>query len=448
MKQLIFLVIFIPFMVNAQIDKGIKFSEGLTWQQVLSKAKSENKYIFVDCYATWCGPCKYMDKEVYTKRVVGDLLNEKFISVKVQMDTSKQDNELIKRFYQEAADINLQYKITAFPSYLFFSPEGKIVHRYLGAMPDTLFLQLASNALTPNKQYYTLLDRYKLGERDSTHMLYLSNITKKIGNMALANTIARDYFDLYLNKLSRTNMCTRRNIEFLTSFSQLLCSKDKAFELFYLDGDTVDRIMDSKGFSEYIVEMTIVREEINPRLWPEEVPIAGTPDWQKLMDVITRKFNRYYAENALLNAQLRWYTEKKAWPEVAKYNILKIEKNGLDTIGMGKFFTNNMIWNVMFLHSNDMVVLRKGVNWMEIIVKATPNDGPNIDTYANLLYKIGRTKEALYWEERALKIAKNNKKLAESKKDSIVIAAFKNEIEIYERTIGKMRKNEPTWTVN
>ena len=44
--------------------KGIHFVNGLSWQEVLQKAKAENKYIFVDCYATWCGPCKAMDKEV------------------------------------------------------------------------------------------------------------------------------------------------------------------------------------------------------------------------------------------------------------------------------------------------------------------------------------------------------------------------------------------------
>ncbi len=66
--------------------QGIKFEENLSWQQLLDKAKVTNKYIFVDCYATWCGPCKMMDKDVYTSGKVGYLFNEHFISVKVQMD--------------------------------------------------------------------------------------------------------------------------------------------------------------------------------------------------------------------------------------------------------------------------------------------------------------------------------------------------------------------------
>ncbi|MBO9572315.1 MAG: hypothetical protein J7497_08925, partial [Chitinophagaceae bacterium] len=35
-------------------DSGINFEVRLTWQQIKDKAKAENKFIFVDCYATWC----------------------------------------------------------------------------------------------------------------------------------------------------------------------------------------------------------------------------------------------------------------------------------------------------------------------------------------------------------------------------------------------------------
>ena len=51
-------------MQPSQQYKGIHFEQGLSWKDILAKAKAEHKYIFVDCYATWCGPCKYMDKNV------------------------------------------------------------------------------------------------------------------------------------------------------------------------------------------------------------------------------------------------------------------------------------------------------------------------------------------------------------------------------------------------
>ena len=62
----------------------ISFVEG-TWEEVLEKAKEENKIIFVDVYATWCGPCKMMAKEVFTQQEVADFHNATFINAKFDL---------------------------------------------------------------------------------------------------------------------------------------------------------------------------------------------------------------------------------------------------------------------------------------------------------------------------------------------------------------------------
>ncbi len=59
---------------NAPIKEGkegIQFFKG-TWQEALAKAKKTNKLLFVDAFATWCGPCKMMDKKVFVKKEVGE----------------------------------------------------------------------------------------------------------------------------------------------------------------------------------------------------------------------------------------------------------------------------------------------------------------------------------------------------------------------------------------
>src|SRR5882724_5032774 len=159
MRFLLFLSIVTPFCVNAQTEMsgGIHFEQGLSWIQLKHKAKAEHKFIFVDCYATWCSPCKVMDNKVYSNDTVGAYMNDKFISVKVQLDTSKKDDFEVQSWYTDAHDLKAMYKVSALPTYLFFSPDGNAVHRETAYKPVREFIKIASDAITPQRQFYTLL---------------------------------------------------------------------------------------------------------------------------------------------------------------------------------------------------------------------------------------------------------------------------------------------------
>jgi thiol:disulfide interchange protein len=130
MKSLLGFLFLMPLLVQAQkMDSpgsqdtntiNVEWSNNLTWKNIKAKAKKENKYIFIDCYATWCVPCKKMDKHVYSNDSASSFLNSNFISVKVQMDTSQHDNEEIRKWYSDASSINKEYNISAYPTFLSF----------------------------------------------------------------------------------------------------------------------------------------------------------------------------------------------------------------------------------------------------------------------------------------------------------------------------------------
>src|SRR5260221_4585806 len=79
--------------------EGIHFEQGLTWNEIRAKANAENKFIFMDCYTTWCGPCKFMDVQIFPQEEVGRYFNSHFISVRVQMDRTDKDKDSIRRWY-------------------------------------------------------------------------------------------------------------------------------------------------------------------------------------------------------------------------------------------------------------------------------------------------------------------------------------------------------------
>lgn len=64
--------------VNFKADKaeGIQFHRG-GWKDALQAAKKENRLIFLDIYATWCGPCKKLKKKYFFKQGSRGVLQRK-----------------------------------------------------------------------------------------------------------------------------------------------------------------------------------------------------------------------------------------------------------------------------------------------------------------------------------------------------------------------------------
>ena len=99
---------------------GIQFTEA-SWREVLRKAKAEKKVIFLDAYASWCGPCKMLQKQVFTKKAVGDFYNGKFINVKMDMEKG------------EGPALSQVYPLEAYPTLLFIDSNGKVLKKFIGA---------------------------------------------------------------------------------------------------------------------------------------------------------------------------------------------------------------------------------------------------------------------------------------------------------------------------
>jgi len=102
--------------VDFKADKaeGIHFQRG-DWNQALSLARKENKLIFLDIYATWCGPCKKLKSHSFSNNRVGSFFNTHFINV--SMDGEK----------GEGAMLSAQYNLNSYPSLYFIDGTGKVV---------------------------------------------------------------------------------------------------------------------------------------------------------------------------------------------------------------------------------------------------------------------------------------------------------------------------------
>lgn len=432
MKRLFCAVLFCPLFVAAQ-EHGIVFLQNASWQKVLQKAKVENMYIFVDCYASWCGPCKWMDKNVYTNDTVGRAMNGQFLSVQIQMDTTQHDNGEIKNLYSTAHHFGEQYQINVYPSFLFFSPDGRIVHEDVGAMYVKDFIKMTKAAMDPQEQYYTLLTHYQRGDENYSVMPYLAKMARKLRQNQLETAIAQAYTQQYLERLPSDQLWTKDNLKFIGSFSEIIHSDDKVFKQYFQDRKRIDSIMDRPGYSDELINSVIYKGEI-VSTFDIAIKAKSEPNWYRIGRIIEKKYNKDYAERGVLKGRMDFYHVTKQWGKYITYFIRWQEGNSMQAIqrdsgGLGTvIFLNNCAWEV-FQYSKKERELDTAISWVDLAISMNSGHyySSLMDTKANLLYKLGKKNEALKLEEQSYRLANNNKDI--------------------QGNLEKMKNGLPTWTL-
>jgi thioredoxin-related protein len=409
----------VSFLLTAQGEETapkpielIHFQENMTWKQVQELAKRERKYIFLDCFATWCGPCKAMDQKTYPEEKVAEFMNKAFISVKVQCDSSKNDGDAVKNWYTDAHQITTEFGINAFPSLLFFSPDGELVHKGLGFRDPDRFIALAKDAMDTSKQYYTLLRKYKEAKLDEASMSTLLGMARSLGDISTVAPVAKAYLHGYYDRLPDSVIFEKSTLDQINRYYvDYLSSKNRIFTYIIRQTQKVDSVIEKIGFAYDIAKQVIYRDEIAGTISTAKSR-GVSPDWEAISRTISANFGKEYADRLIPKAKLDWYSFKKEWEEYCAVAIERIEKGGFVNNTEDKnnlVLLNNFAYEI-FKRSNDKLKLEKALDWSKLVVAAAKDNvkypqnlyiGDFMDTEANILYKLGRKKEALSTETLA-----------------------------------------------
>jgi thioredoxin-related protein len=103
-----------------------KKDTSLTWYKYdegLAKAQKEKKHVMVHFYATWCGWCKRMDAYTFSDPKVRKVLNEDFVSVRV----NGQSGDKVKVDGKDIPESRVagSYGVRAYPITWFLKPSGE-----------------------------------------------------------------------------------------------------------------------------------------------------------------------------------------------------------------------------------------------------------------------------------------------------------------------------------
>ena len=165
MKKL-FLTMMSLMAVAVMSAQGVAFEpEGTTLEQASAKAKAENKLIFLDAYTQWCGPCKMMSRTVFPQEIVGNALNPRFISIKIDMESAY------------GAPLAKKLQITAYPTFVIFNADAQEIGRFLGGSSAEEFIKRVEEKSKDNSSS-SLQQRWQNGDHDPKFLKdYLATLT-------------------------------------------------------------------------------------------------------------------------------------------------------------------------------------------------------------------------------------------------------------------------------
>lgn len=118
-------------------SKGIDFFEG-TWAEVKAESRETGKPIFVDAYAVWCGPCKWMSSNVFTDPDVAEYYNRHFINYKFDMEKG------------EGPGFARTYYVMAYPTLLYLDANGTVLKKVVGALGPEAFISAGQSVISSN----------------------------------------------------------------------------------------------------------------------------------------------------------------------------------------------------------------------------------------------------------------------------------------------------------
>ena len=159
----------------AQID----FRES-GFAKALEAAKVENKLVFMDCYTSWCGPCKRMAAQEFTQEKAGEYFNPRFVSVKIDMEKG------------EGVELRKRYDVNAYPTLLVLNAEGELLCRHAGYLSVDKLIDFAENGVKGGG-LTDMHKRYAAGERSVEFIRgYLAQL-EEAAMSGTMYTVANDY---------------------------------------------------------------------------------------------------------------------------------------------------------------------------------------------------------------------------------------------------------------
>lgn len=360
MKKLLVFLCLLAGMQFAVAASEIQFEQS-AFTEVLAKAKSENKLVFLDAYTSWCGPCKWMAKNAFTDPETAAFFNANFVNVTVDMEKG------------EGVDIAKQYGVTAYPTLLFLDGVGKMVHVAVGARSATDLLQLGKDVLAGKVvSIVDLKNKFDAGERDPKFL------QAYIMELARANMDYQQPMEAYKPSMKGAALLEEGNWEI---FNALFRRFDSEYATYFLlhRADFEKKygrdVVQNKALSLYDFAMYQVCESKDKAAYKTLKQELELADFDSIKTV-------------LLQVDLQWFQSVEDWKHYAK-TMEKLGEAGRND----QYSLNQAAWT-FYEKVDNQRLLKLAAEWVEQSIRIEKSSA-NLDTQAMLLHKLGQKEAAI-----------------------------------------------------
>ena len=410
MKKLIVIMFLLPVVVIGQdLPQEIVFVKNLDlsqWNKIVAKATKEDKIIFIQFGFSEFND-EYLNKlkTVYNEKSIADYLKEHFICLSIPVKD---------RFKQVLPPNPFLDSLMPLPEVgqivfsIFFTKQGKRLHKRSGTPTNANnFLEELQDVVNGKDNYHQMIEEFNNGNRDIEFFKHLLPTVIKVSDKV------DNYLKVFIQ--TRNNLFTKENAELL-----MHCySQNLAFDYLYNNQDLWGKVISVDTLENFYKKE--ISKQIQIRYY--NVNIINPYDLIRKFDEKYPKYGRYESIKFLLVQQPIYLNAKNS------INYDYIINNYVDSSFLSK--SNAADFNIYawrtFQKITDTTLFNKALSWSKKSLEQDKDNPMYLDTYANLLYKLGQVNEAIELETKALKLIEEKNKKS------------------YQEVLDKMKKGEPTW---
>lgn len=360
--------------------QGIEFQEG-TFQEILDKAKASGKSVFVDCYTTWCGPCKRMSSLVFPDTRVGDFFNPNYLSVKIDMEKG------------EGFEIGARYGIKAYPTLLFLDGNGEVLHKHVGMMNPEDLIEAGKKAVDPLPKILKLQkEKYDAGERSVEFLGEFAD------NLQKARFPFDSVFTLYLKALQEDDLQQEQHQQRIFRLTTHIQSPGIAYV-----------VKNKEGFRK-VIGVTQLTERVNEiaRKGVEEAARSKNEGLYHAAGQFVKDMAMPDAKGMSLQMAMDYYRLTYQWVEFDK-----VATKYAATFAKGDArVLNDIAWEY-YMNLTEKKYLNKALEWSTAAIAIRDIYDYNL-TYALILYKLERFEESEKAADYAIIKASQEERKADS----------------------------------